>query len=287
MEVEKTMDALNENILCNHQIISYDGNFFHNHDGYELFFLLNGDLNYYIEQVGMHLGRGDLVLIKPYDFHRRDVVKGDSYERIVINIRDPYMSKLSTEKTDLSGCFHNLSKGKGNILKLNDQQLIEYTLSAQRLINELESNEFGSDILTDTYLKQILIMVNRISIKDNYVGIKNIMPSLVSNTIAFIEQHIHEEITLDILSDYFHHNGTYISRCFKKITGITLQQFIIRKRITVAKKYLYEGYCPNEACFLSGFNDYSNFSRTFAKQVGLSPKKYQSMRMSHPISPSV
>ena len=85
MELEKTLDALNQNILCNHQTILHTGAFFHNHNGYELFLLLDGDLNYYIERVGMHLERGHLVLIKPYDFHRRDIVTGNSYERIVIN----------------------------------------------------------------------------------------------------------------------------------------------------------------------------------------------------------
>lgn len=281
MSLEKTMDALNENILCNHITVSYTGNFFHNHDGYELFLLLNGNLNYYVERVGMHLERGNLVLIKPYDFHRRDIVKGNSYERIVINIKDAYMGKLSSEKTDLSACFFNLNKS--NLLKLTEQQIIEYTLSAQHLSQELESCEYGSDILADTYIKQILIMANRISEKKNHVGIINIMPSLVSNTIAYIEQHISEEITLDILSEYFHHNGTYISRCFKKIAGISLQQYIIRKRVTLAKKYLCEGCSPYDACFLSGFNDYSNFSRTFTKQAGTSPRRFQSLNIQNRI----
>lgn len=276
MELEKTLDALNENILCNHQTIVHTGAFFHNHDGYELFLLLEGDLNYYIEQVGMQLERGYLVLIKPYDFHRRDIVSGSSYERIVINIKDLYMERLSSDNSDLSACFHN----KRHLLKLNEQQIVDYTLIAQQLSHELQTNEFGSEILVDSYIKQILVMINRISNNQNHGGMKNIMPSLVSNTIAFIEQHISEEITLDILSDCFHHNGTYISRCFKKITGISLQQYIIRKRVTLAKKYLCEGYRPNDACYLAGFNDYSNFSRTFTKQTGLSPRKFQSRNTS-------
>ncbi|NLV69170.1 MAG: helix-turn-helix transcriptional regulator [Spirochaetes bacterium] len=275
MDLEKTLDALNQNILCNHITVSYHGNFFHNHDGYELFLLLNGDLNYYIERIGMHLERGHLVLIKAYDFHRREIVSGNSYERIVINIKDSYIEKLSSEKTDLSACFRNLFENKSYLLKLNEQQITEYTLSAQRLSQELESSEYGSDILADTFIKQILVMVNRISEKKNHIGIVNIMPSLVSNTIAYIEQHISEKITLDVLSDSFHHNGTYISRCFKKITGISLQQYIIRKRITLAKRYLFEGYSPYDACILAGFNDYSNFSRTFKQQVGISPKRFQ------------
>ena len=112
MDYEKKLDALNQNILCNHLTVSYHGNFFHHHDGYELFLLLNGDLNYYIERIGMRLERGHLVLIKPYDFHRREIVSGNSYERIVINIKDSYIEKLSSEKTDLSACFQNCMKIK-------------------------------------------------------------------------------------------------------------------------------------------------------------------------------
>jgi len=275
MEIERTLDVLDGNICCNHRIISYKGNFFHNHNGYELFLLLNGNINYYIETVGMQLERGNLVMIKPYDFHTREVVKGNTYERIVINIKDSYMTKLSSDKTNVADCFFSNFPGKGNLLKLNEQQITEYIIIAQRLSQELESNEYGSDILVDSYIKQILVMVNRISKNQNSEGLNNIMPSLVSNTIAYIEQNITEEITLDILSDCFHHNGTYISRCFKNITGISLQQYIIQKRITLAKKYLFEGCSPQDACFLSGFNDYSNFSRTFKKQTGLSPREFQ------------
>jgi YesN/AraC family two-component response regulator len=100
------------------------------------------------------------------------------------------------------------------------------------------------------------------------------MPSLVSNAIAYIEQNISKGITLNDLSEHFHHNGTYISRTFKKTTGISLNNYIIQKRINISKKYMCAGYRPYDACYLSGFNDYSNFSRTFKKQTGLSPKEF-------------
>ena len=276
MVIERTLDALKDNISCNHRIISYKGDFFHNHDGYELFLLLNGSINYYIERLGMQLQRGDFVLIKPYDFHRREVVQGDSYERIVINIKDSYMKTLSSDKTNVAGCFNKVSS-----VRLNEQQIAEYTIIAHHLGKELEADNYGSDILVDSYIKQILVMVNRISSNQNNETKNNIMPSLISNTIAYIEENITEEISLNILSDILHHNGTYISRCFKNITGISLQQYIIQKRIALAKKYLFEGYPPKDVCFLSGFNDYSNFSRTFKKQTGMSPKQYQARNLKH------
>jgi len=274
MESEVLFDSLNDNIFCNHKIVTYKGIAYHYHDAYELFLLLNGNVNYYIESLEMQIERGSLILINPYVFHCRGSYKGNFYERIVINIKEPYIKTISSEKTNMADCFFSNSSSKSSLLKLNEQQITEFIINAQRLSKEIESNEYGSDILVDSYIKQILVMVNRISKNQKIDFVTNLMPSLVSNVIAYIEQNITEEISLDILSGCFHHNGTYISRCFKNITGITLQQYIIQKRITLAKKYLFDGCSPKDACFLSGFNDYSNFSRTFKKQAGLSPKDF-------------
>jgi YesN/AraC family two-component response regulator len=281
MEIVKTQDFLSQDIICEHKIDYFAEDFFHNHDGYELFLYLNGNINYYVEQQGQHMSTGSLVCIKPYDFHRRELLNLASYERIIINIRDSVMEKLSSDKTDLSTCFYRLPASSINILQLDEQELGNFIYLAHRLMHELTSDEFGNDILTECYLKQILVMINQLACHHNKTKIENIIPRLVIDTMAYIEKHISEDITLDILAKEIHHNGTYISRKFKEITGLPLQIYIIRKRVTLAKSYLSEGYSPIDTCFLSGFNDYSNFSRTFSKQAGLSPKKYQLQKVAH------
>ena len=50
METNKTLDALHSDIMCVHNTIYEGGDFFHSHDGYELFLMLNGDMNFFIEQ---------------------------------------------------------------------------------------------------------------------------------------------------------------------------------------------------------------------------------------------
>ena len=51
----------------------------------------------------------------------------------------------------------------------------------------------------------------------------------------------------------------------------------IDRKIAEAKKYLYLGISVKEACFLSGFSDYSNFIRTFKNVEGCSPGKFDSL----------
>lgn len=70
-------------------------------------------------------------------------------------------------------------------------------------------------------------------------------------------------------------NSHFTQSATMKHTGITLQQFIIAKKVTLSCKLLREGYAPCDVCYMTGFNNYSNYSRTFSKQMGKSPKKYQ------------
>lgn len=276
MNTERQFCELDGYITCEHKNIN-DAYIspYHSHDGYELLLLLDGSINYYIEKEGIRLKYGNLVCIKPYDFHRRDIVTNDIYSRIVIHVRKSILEKLSSEKTDISECFYRVPEGKMNVLQLDEHEIVEFCMLSKLLSQELESSEYGSDILAETYLKQLLVLINSNSKNSKKVRYKNIMPPLVADTISYIDQNITKKFSLDDISEHLNYNGTYISRYFKKITGITLQQYIISARITLSKKYLIEGYSPCDACYSSGFNDYSNFSRTFTKFVGQSPIKYQ------------
>lgn len=275
MDTNKVLDFLENDLLCEHKIDITRGMPFHNHNGYELFLHIRGNVNYYTEQEGHHMNHGDLLCIKPYDFHRRELLDNEPFERYIINLKENFIASLSTANTDLSAVFYRLLEGKINILHLTGQEVRQFTYYCHQIKRGLTSLEYGNDILVETYLKQLLVLVNQCANSTRPPLLQNIMPQIVSDTIAYIDLNLTEKITLEVLSSYLHHNGTYIGRCFKNVTGISLQQYIIGKRISLAEKYLLEGYSLNDSCYLSGFNDYSNFCRTFNKQVGMSPKKFQ------------
>ena len=84
-----------------------------------------------------------------------------------------------------------------------------------------------------------------------------------------------EHITLDILADKLSLNKFYLSHKFKEETDTTILQYLILARISKAKQLLSSGINVTEACYNTGFNDYSNFITTFKKITGYTPKKYQ------------
>ena len=83
------------------------------------------------------------------------------------------------------------------------------------------------------------------------------------------------DLTIQQIADHVGLNRDYISKLYKKRTGITIQQRISDARFTEAIRYLYAGYPVKEAANLSGFKDLSNFSKQFKRIHGICPKDWK------------
>lgn len=73
---------------------------------------------------------------------------------------------------------------------------------------------------------------------------------------------------------------SYLSTRFKKETGASFTEYLIRYRVNKAKNLLKEkqNRC-REVAENVGYKDYAQFSKIFKKYVGLSPKEYQRMAL--------
>lgn len=271
---ELRYDPIKRDFLYLHRITTYNlGTFYHRHEAYELYLFLRGNVNFYIENSCYHLEPGDLLVINPSEMHRSFSLDESDYERITINLQKSYLQRLSTPATRLSGCFDYRPKGKGNIVHLDEIQLKQFLQFTGDLEDALASEAYGTDIKVNCCIAQLLVLTNSI-FQNTCFNPTDIMPEMVRRTMDYIESNLAQDITLEQLAGVFHLNGTYISRQFKKHTGLTLRSYIVDRRIALAKSYLSEGISITEACYQSGFNDYTNFIRSFTKTVGISPGKF-------------
>lgn len=276
--VIRKFTALDADVICECKNVKEpieSSMYFHNHDGHEILLVLNGVLDFYTESGKIRLERGDLVCVDEYYFHGADLITKEKYDRIVINVRGDYLGKISSEQTNLAFCFSPYDSRRVKVIHLSEDEMEEYRRYAVSLQKSLTGKMVGDELCADAFLKLIMVMIMHHFLDCEIPQPTELMPQVVVETFSYIENHLAEEITLKKLEGHIHHNGTYLSRCFKRTVGISLQQFIIAKKITLSCKLLREGYSPCDACFMTGFNNYSNYSRTFSKQVGMSPKKYQ------------
>lgn len=92
----------------------------------------------------------------------------------------------------------------------------------------------------------------------------------------YVFDHIYERITLDQLSDALHMNKYHFSRKFRQAFSMSPMQFVISKKIQYSLKLLNEPeQSINNIAHSLGFADLGHFSRTFKKQLGITPSNYR------------
>ncbi|WP_458462727.1 helix-turn-helix domain-containing protein [Paenibacillus sp.] len=271
---EYLFDPIQTDLLYLHRITTYNmGTFYHRHNAYELYLFLRGNVNFYIENRCYHLQPGDLLVLSPEEMHRSFALDKNDYERITINLKKSFLSRLSTSTTNLSACFDYRPKGKGNIVHLEEDQLQQVLQLTSELEHILSSSDYGADIMRNNVIAQLLVITNLAFQHTEFVPM-DIMPEVVRNTMDYIDCNLTRELTLEQLSEAMFTNSSYISRQFKKHTGLTIRAYILSRRIELSKYYLTEGMSITEACYQSGFGDYANFIRSFTKVVGTSPGRF-------------
>lgn len=93
---------------------------------------------------------------------------------------------------------------------------------------------------------------------------------------SFLNEHIKEKITLKRMAEQCHLNSSYFCRRFHAETNMTPMQYLMQKRIELAKYYLI--YTQKQMSLISeelGFYDQNYFSLCFLKATGLSPTQYR------------
>lgn len=247
---------------------------FHFHDGFEFFLLLNGTVNFYVEDEVYSPVRGELFIISPERSHR-SISKGmQPYERFIINLRKDKILRLLSDEVSLSRCFEGSDTHALKRLRLSSDAIDEFCAVASKLSRAVYLRKTGDDLLVDAYITEILVLISRQLEGNRESESQADVPELVTEVKNYVFDHLTEQIALDDLSREFFFNGKYISSTFKKYTGMTIREYILDQRITLAKRLLREGSNVSEACYHSGFLDYTNFIRSFTRTVGMSPGKY-------------
>lgn len=267
-----------ENINCFHKYSkeSWDDKTFpyHRHDAYEIFLFVRGETRNDVGHASYHLNPGDMIIINPNELHRVVCNSNKIYERVCVNIRRDVLDALSSDKTNLQECFEANTSGERRIVHFSNEQVNQVIKLMHSLEYYLASKEYGSDLMADSYLSQLLVFINTAYKGSSYTP-PNVMSELIRDTMLYIKEHLDEALSIEQLSKHFYLSGTFISREFKKQTGLTLGAYILGEKIAHSKNLLMEGKNVSEACYLSGFCDYANYIRSFTKAVGISPGQYR------------
>lgn len=92
----------------------------------------------------------------------------------------------------------------------------------------------------------------------------------------YIYSHIKEHITIEDLADEFGVSASYLSRLFKKETGVSVSAYIREQKMEIAKNLLrFSDYSMADIANRLSFSSQSHFIQQFRETVGMTPKKYR------------
>ena len=251
-----------------------DGVAMHHHDFFEVYFFLNGSVEYRVEGRTFLLEPGDLLLINPNEFHQPLVNPGAAYERIVLWIDKAYLESFSHGGVDLSRCFKSELPTHKNLLRLNAVQRTDITERLSMLIKEYYGEAFANEVSATGIFMQLMVEINRIAQLSADSGEPLRETPLVSQVLQYISEHCSEDLSLENLAQRFYVSKYHLSHEFSRAVGTSIYRYIMLKRLLLAKQLLTDGNSPGAVCHSCGFQDYANFYRAFKAEYGVSPKEY-------------
>ncbi len=102
----------------------------------------------------------------------------------------------------------------------------------------------------------------------------------LKRVIDYIDEHLSDELSLTALAEVGGFNSSYLSRLFKQEMQRTLSDYILDKRIALAKNLLETpGIKIQAVAEKTGYISPHSFTRAFKMATGLSPTEYREMRM--------
>ncbi len=248
---------------------------YHSHDFYEIYFFLSGKVSYVVEGKTYHLKYGDILLTNNRELHKPLITDGRTYDRFVVWVNPAYLHSLSCEGADLSLCFEASSKRHYNLLRPNSELLQTIRKLLERLESVNSQAVFGQAILQQAYLMELLVYVNMAYFhSEDAPGTDIVYNIKISEIIRYINDNLCGDLSLDTLSREFYVSKYHLSRQFKQYVGLTIHQYVMKKRLIAAKLLLLDGASVSDAYAGSGFGDFSNFLKVFKQEFGVSPKKF-------------
>ncbi|MCM1026441.1 MAG: AraC family transcriptional regulator [Roseburia sp.] len=240
----------------------------HNHNSYEILLFLEGDAKYVVEDNVYTMEPGDLIIIRKHELHRIYHNSPTPYGRVVLMVSPDFFRENACAEYEAQ--FLHAPLGTGHKIAaetVRSSGLYDAFLRYKRYSEDYRLPP-DTPVLKSVIL-EILYLINRTS----RFSSADVSTGPIKSVILYLNNNYTGEITLDILQEKFFISKYYLCREFRKATGLTVHEYIRRKRLTKVRELRAQGLHISDAALEAGFCDYSSFYRAFRKEYGVPPRR--------------
>lgn len=247
----------------------------HIHDYVEIFYLKTGQCNYSVENRNYHLSAGEVFIVPPGMSHCTGYEGKLRCERVVICVKPVLIPEhFRTMHPDVVDI---LSKSGKIVLSKNGRLKIEEYIELMLHENAMP-DEYSSEMLSiQTMLLLLTFLRNGVFVYE-HVQLEKGIPYDIEQTMHYIAMNYQGPITLDDAALNVGLSTTYLSKKFKKATGMAFAEYINYIRIKQAERMLITtDDSITKIATDCGFNSSNYFKDCFKKTYGESPRSFRAL----------
>lgn len=254
-------------------VVSPNKTVYHYHDFYEVHATLKGTATFYLNGRQFTIAQGSILLIHSNDLHRIIRQSSEVFERVYIFVTSSFLKSRSTQWSNLACCFQPLGENRSRILQVSPELLKEKLTFIK---HPPDKHIYGDDIKHEQALVDYFIFLNQIVQKEEQTQVQNavIVNERVEQMLEYIAKNLSHLLTLEEMEKQFFVSKYHITREFKKYTGFTFHQYVMKKKLLYAKQLLKEYRSSSVIYNKCGFSSYPHFLKAFKKEFGLTPKEF-------------
>lgn len=243
----------------------------HLHNDYEIFFLLEGEINYHVNGNLYSVKPYDIMITNPREVHTPIFLSPKRYRRITLTFQPSFIAQYLSHDFNPLSLFEDRSLGTQNRISAQNVRALGLDKLIKEIIVALKKNDEG--ILTFSKISLMLLLFKL----SKTLSLKNAnkeLDSRIAEIFNYIEKNIAGDLSYDAISREVYISRNYLGDFFQRNTGFSLGSYITKQRISYAKELLMRGTPSTLLPEKCGFSDYSNFYRSFKKETGYSPKAF-------------
>ena len=242
---------------------------YHYHDFHKVVIFISGKVVYHIEGKAYQLRPWDILFVNRHAIHRSEIDPSVPYERFILWIQNDILWQ------ELLKCFQKANDRNYNLIRLNSALQEKMKDILFELETSTKSDGYGKEILTQSLFLQFMVYLNRIFLEKQYIFDKKsyTFDSQIACILQYINHNLKEDLSVETLSARYYVSKYHLMRKFKQETGYTLHNYIVNKRLLMARTLISNGMPVTKAAQESGFAEYSTFSRAYRKQFKTNPSE--------------
>ena len=249
----------------------------HTHDFIEIVYVLSGEMTHEIDGCRYRTAHGDMLFMNYGCTHTFFAEGKYTYVNILFSPELMGNAVITAQNAfsvlSLSAFNEMRSAQDSGCVRFFGKERDEIETIILSMLDEYEKKQTSWETVLGNLLTNLIIKM----LRKTELGIgKSELEGIWQSLTEYIDKNIDARLTLSDLAEKCFYNPSYFSRVFKEKFGVSLTEYITRKRLSHAIDLLSESEISVEQiCERTGFADKSALYHAFSRYLGKTPGEYR------------